>query len=510
MATSFLALLLVGVSFSCWSHFTAKRNLVRSVSTQAKMVAQNCQAAITFEDADGAKDTLKSLSVVPSIFCGAIYTTQGINFASYTSNDEIIVPSRFEGDEIIGTVVLYSNLGPVKKILAQNIQIILSLLVIASLLTYLISSKIQTIISGPILRLTEVASLVSRKKDYSVRAKKNNDDEIGLLIDSFNYMLEQIQTEILDRKRAEDDIVKLNETLEQRVTSRTAELEKTHTQLIVASHHAGMAEVATDVLHNVGNVLNSVNVQTTLIEEKIKDSKIKNIHEISEMIDSHLDDISSYLEQDEKGKHIPQYLCDVSEYMMKEQADMLEKFSSLIKNINHIKEIISMQQSYAKTAGISIITTIKEVVNDAIQINHAGLERHGVELICNHEDIGKISLDRQRIVQILVNLIGNAKYAVTKNGRDEKKIIVKSYKQNDECVIEVTDNGLGMSTENLTKIFGHGFTTKADGHGFGLHSGAIAAKEMGGSLNAHSDGPDKGATLKLVIPFRSAEVKNGS
>ena len=530
MATSFFALLLVGVSFSVWSHFTAKRNLSRSLSTQAEMVAQNCQAALAFDDADGAKDTLQSLSVIPSIVYGAVFTAQGGSFASYRSSSEVDVPLSLrhyaEGhslekgvlaamknitldNEVIGTVVLCSDLGPIKKMLGQNIRIILSFLVIASLLTYLISSKLQTLVSKPILSLAQIASAVSERNDYSVRAEKNSNDEIGFLIDSFNYMLEHIQGEITDRQRAEEDVIKLNETLEQRVILRTAELEKTHKQLMSASHHAGMAEVATDVLHNVGNVLNSVNVQTTLIQEKVKGSKAAKVCEIAEMISSNLDNIDNFLKQDEKGKHIPGYLCDVTRYMVEEQAAMLEKLASLSKNVDHIKEVITMQQSYAKTAGVSTITTVSEVVDDAVQINQAGLMRHGVELKCEHQDMGQIELDRQRIVQILVNLIGNAKYAVTKNNCDRKTIIIKSYKQKDECVIEVIDNGIGISSEGLTKVFRHGFTTKADGHGFGLHSGALAAKEMGGSLTAHSDGPGQGAMFRLAIPFKSAGVKNG-
>jgi signal transduction histidine kinase len=530
MATSFFGLLLVGISFSVWSNFTAKRNLSRNLYTQADMVAQSCRAALALEDADNVKDILQSLKVIPSIVYGAVYTAQGDSFASYAGNNEVDVPSSlrhytedYSSDEdvlvviknikldnkIIGAVVLCSDIGPVKKMLAQNVRIIVSFLVIASLLTYLVSSRLQMIISKPILSLAEIASVVSEKNDYSVRAEKNSNDEIGFLIDSFNYMLEHIQAEITDRKRAEEDIIKLNETLEQRVILRTAELEKTHKKLMKASHHAGMAEVATDVLHNVGNVLNSVNVQTTLIEEKVKDSKAVKIQEIAEMIKSNLDNIDSFLKQDEKGKHIPGYLCGVSRYMVEEQAVMLEKLASLTKNIDHIKEVITMQQSYAKTAGVSIVTTVSEVVDDAIQINQAGLMRHGVNLKCEHQDMGEIALDRQRIVQIFVNLIGNAKYAVTKNNCDQKKIVIKSYKQNDECVIEVKDNGVGISPEGLTKVFRHGFTTKADGHGFGLHSGALAAKEMGGNLTAHSDGIGQGATFRLVIPFKLAEANNG-
>ena len=342
MATSFFALLLVGVSFSVWSHFTAKRNLTRNLSTQAEMIAQNCQAALAFDDADGAKDTLQSLSVIPSVVYGAVFTAKGESFASYRSSSEVAVPlslrhyaeehSSKKGvlvaiknikldDEVIGTVVLCSDLGPIKKMLGQNIRIILSFLVIASLLTYLISSKLQTLVSKPILSLAQIASAVSERNDYSVRAEKNSNDEIGFLIDSFNYMLEHIQAEITDRQRAEEDIIKLNETLEQRVILRTAELEKTHKQLMKASHHAGMAEVATDVLHNVGNALNSVNVAVNLLGYTVRESKALSLKRAAALLHENEGNLARFFTKDERGRMLPSYLAELAEALLQVLVD---------------------------------------------------------------------------------------------------------------------------------------------------------------------------------------------
>lgn len=529
MATSCLALLLVAVSFSVWSQVIARNSMVQNLSTQTAMIAENCQAALAFEDVEGAENVLASLKVIPSIVFGAIYNSDSMLFASYKEHEgvvpEICVHNSkgdyfFEKDRLvvhksimldnekIGTVALCSDLSPLRAMLIKDLRIILSLLVVASLVALGVSSRIQRVISVPILKLADLAKQVSEKNDYSVRAVKKSSDEIGTLIDSFNYMLEHIQAEINDRQKAEEKVIKLNETLEQRVVLRTAELEKTHKQLMIASRQAGMAEVATDVLHNVGNVLNSINVQTTLIEDKIKNSRVVNLKKAAEMIYGHLDDIADYLKTDQQGQLIPKYLCEVSQYMLEDQKEMLVKLSSLASNVNHIKEIISMQQSYAKTSGVSVITTVEELVDDSLQINLCGLARHGVEVVREHEDIGVVNLDRQRIVQILVNLIGNAKYAVSGTRSDDKKITIRSFVRENNCVIEVEDNGVGISDENLTKIFGHGFTTKENGHGFGLHSGAIAAKEMGGSLTVQSDGLGKGAKFILAVPYHPVEVNN--
>jgi C4-dicarboxylate-specific signal transduction histidine kinase len=152
-------------------------------------------------------------------------------------------------------------------------------------------------------------------------------------------------------------------------------------------------------------------------------------------------------------------------------------------------------------------TSIEELIENAIHINSAGLERHGVRLVSEIAEPGMIEIDKQRVLQILVNLINNAKYAVSTSDREDKVLTVRAYKHGEDRLrIEVADNGTGISEENLTRIFEHGFTTKQKGHGFGLHSGALTAKEMGGSLTVHSDGPEQGATFTLELPYKPVEV----
>ena len=167
-----------------------------------------------------------------------------------------------------------------------------------------------------------------------------------------------------------------------------------------------------------------------------------------------------------------------------------------------------MQQSYSKVTGFEVQTSLSKLVEDAIQINSAGLERHEVQLIREFEELGDVEIDKQKILQILVNLISNAKYAVSGNDKEEKLLTIRIYKHGEDHLrIEVADKGVGILKDNLTKIFNHGFTTKKHGHGFGLHSGALAAKEMGGSLAVHSDGVGQGATFTLELSFKPVEVR---
>lgn len=285
------------------------------------------------------------------------------------------------------------------------------------------------------------------------------------------------------------------------------ELKEIQEDLVSASHRAGMAEVATDVLHNVGNVLNSVNVSTTMIGELLSGSKIQNLKKVIDIIETHTHDLGMFLAEDPQGKHIPAYLIKIAKLLTDEQAEITKELHSLSENVEHIKEIVKMQQSYSKVLGVEAPTSLAEIIENAIQINSTGLKRHGVNFVREFAELPEVIIDKQRVLQILVNLINNAKYAVSQNPKSEKLLTVRFYKHSEDHLrIEVVDNGVGISKENLTKIFRHGFTTKKDGHGFGLHSCALAAKELGGSLTAYSDGPQQGATFILELPFKPVGV----
>ncbi|MFB0553893.1 MAG: PAS domain S-box protein [Phycisphaerae bacterium] len=286
-----------------------------------------------------------------------------------------------------------------------------------------------------------------------------------------------------------------------------AELKAAQEKLIETAHRAGMAEVAADVLHNVGNVLNSINVSTTVIREKVTSSELANLEKVASIINEHTDDLGTFLTEDPQGKHIPVYLTEVSKCLTDEQTDIIDKLKVLTENVQHIKDIVGMQQDYTKVSGVEVQTSLSKLVEDAIQINSAGLERHGTRLIREFEELGDVEIDKQKALQILVNLINNAKYALSSSNREEKLLTIQIYKHcEDRFRIEVADNGVGISEDNLTKIFSYGFTTKKDGHGVGLHSSALAAKEMGGTLTVYSDGVGQGATFTLELPFKPVEV----
>lgn len=289
--------------------------------------------------------------------------------------------------------------------------------------------------------------------------------------------------------------------IEHEVLERTAELRTAHSQLLDASRHAGMAEVATNVLHNVGNVLNSVNVSAETVAEKVRNFRLNRLVAVAEMLREHGDDLPNFLTNDPRGRELPAYLIKVVESLAGPQSAILAEVQLLRKNIDHVKEVVAMQQSNAR--GSTVLETIPpvELVEEAIRINSAALHRHEINLVRDYAAVPLITTDRHQVLQILVNLLSNAKQAVNGEHEDKRVHVRISQDGTDAVSIGITDSGVGIPTENLTRVFQHGFTTRADGHGFGLHSGALAARALGGTLKVHSDGLGRGATFTLALPL---------
>jgi signal transduction histidine kinase len=280
------------------------------------------------------------------------------------------------------------------------------------------------------------------------------------------------------------------------------EVERIHRELLAASRQAGQAEVASSVLHNVGNVLNSVNVSTSLIREHLGRLSSSNLEQAAQMIREHTDDLGRFLTTDEKGRHFPRYLSEASQYLSNEQEYLLNEINGLAQNVEHINEIVAMQQNYASIAGVHEKVAVSEVVENGITMNAGAFSRHGIKAIREYEPVECMTVDKHKLLQILVNILRNAKYACDESGVSGKQVTVRIKRVGNERVrVEIADNGVGIAPENLTRIFSHGFTTRKHGHGFGLHSAALAAQEMGGSLTVRSEGVGQGATFILELPL---------
>jgi PAS domain S-box-containing protein len=295
------------------------------------------------------------------------------------------------------------------------------------------------------------------------------------------HFISQIQ-DITERKEAEE------------------KLEAMHEELIAASRRAGMAEVATNMLHNVGNVLNSVNISCAVAGEKVRRSRSGSVKKAADLLDAHAGDLAGFMTGDPRGRKLPEFLRTLAGRLAEEQAEVLAELELLARNIDHIKQIVAMQQGFAKVSGVVETVEVTELVEESLRMNADSLERHQVQVIREYEEVPRITVDKHKAVQILVNLMCNAKNACEDSGSEDKRMTLRVSNGGGRVCVDVIDNGVGIPPENLTRIFAHGFTTRSGGHGFGLHGGALAARELGGSLTVRSDGEGAGATFTLELP----------
>jgi PAS domain S-box-containing protein len=627
------ALLLTGGALFAFQLITFRNNFARDLTALGEIVASHSAAALTFKDKDGATELLQALKVKPTIAHAQLRLADGSLFAQFGETVEwkpefakreglsfeknhFAYCKRIKLDnEDLGVLYLRSDYGKeFRKLLELYGSILGLVLTVSILLTVLLSSRLQRVISEPILSLARTAQVVAAEKDYSVRAEKLEEDEIGQFTDAFNQMLDQIQRRDTALQRSQQKFETLvnsiegivweanPDTLEFSFVSKQAEsllgfpvktwlesptfwaerihpedldhvlegvhrairqrqpcrheyrvkaenralrwirsyctvvleqdrpvllrgvflditkekqaaeeLGVLHSELLQASRQAGMAEVATGVLHNVGNVLNSINVSITVVCERVRHSEVETLSRLATIFSDHQADLPGFLSNDPKGRLIPGFVQSLAGELQKERRETLQEFELLIKNIEHIKEIVAMQQSYARRSGVVESLQPSELVEDALQINAAGFARHRVEIVRQFDPVPKVQVDRHKVLQILINIFRNAKYAMDEADPEHKRLIVSVAMEGQNKVkISVCDNGAGIPAENLTRIFSHGFTTKKDGHGFGLHSGALAAREMGGALYAYSDGPGRGATFTLELPISEEKLKEAA
>ena len=312
-----------------------------------------------------------------------------------------------------------------------------------------------------------------------------NDPEVRGLVLSFR--------DITDRKHVEE------------------KLEAAHKELVQIAREAGMAEVATNVLHNVGNVVNSVGITTSSIQQKLHNSRVANLGKVAAMMEEHKDDLSEFLTNDERGQKLPAYISSLAEHLIDERNRLDSEARMLLEHVQHIIDIIKIQQSYGMARSFTELVVPAEIMEDALRIDESVLTRDGVHVKREFEDLPATMIDRHRTMQILTNLISNAKEAILQN-EQSSKVLELSVKKADEDHIqfEVTDDGIGIAEDQIQWIFSQGYTTRQDGHGFGLHSAANAAKEMGGSLGCRSEGLGKGATFTLEIPISQKGDGNGN
>jgi predicted ATPase/signal transduction histidine kinase len=309
-----------------------------------------------------------------------------------------------------------------------------------------------------------------------------------------------------DVQRAEAALRHANDELEKRVEERTRELRQAQAQLVETARSAGMAEVATNVLHNVGNVLTSAIVNVHVMNETLGSSRLGRLKQLSSLFEEHRKDLADFLTQNPRGMQIPNYLAALTEELLREQATLQEGMSAMGKHIEHIRAIVQLQRTYAHSTLLTEECELSLLAEDALSIQMPALKRHGINIIREFSTPCRVRVDKHKVLQILINLISNAKNAMSALPSGTRNLHVRLVLEGGKALIQVMDNGMGISPEVRDRLFTQGFTTRESGHGLGLHSSALAARMLGGRLTLESEGPGRGATATLELPLPEGGV----
>ncbi|QRK08232.1 AAA family ATPase [Archangium violaceum] len=307
-----------------------------------------------------------------------------------------------------------------------------------------------------------------------------------------------------DVQRARMELRQANDALEQRVEERTRELQQAQARLVDTAREVGMAEIASNVLHNVGNVLTSAVINLEMMRKAVGSSRVGRLKQASALLLENREGLADFLTKDPRGSRLPDYLSAVADEMMREQMRLMEDMDAMGQHVEHIRAIVQVQQTYARTSLMTEECDLARLIDDALRIQLPALQRHGVTVHRTLSPVPRVHVDKHKVLQILINLISNAKHALDGVPEGKRNMWVRLAAEGGMARIQVVDDGVGFAPEMKGKLFAHGFTTRKDGHGFGLHSSALAAQLLSGSLMLESEGPGKGAVATLELPFTEA------
>jgi PAS domain S-box-containing protein len=284
-----------------------------------------------------------------------------------------------------------------------------------------------------------------------------------------------------------------------------------HRTLLDVSRQAGMAEIAIGVLHNVGNTLNSVNISVGLVLDQLRKSRLGGLEKVARLLQEHSTDLATFFTTQSQGQKLPGYVLMLSGQLQQERETVLEEMYALSSNVEHLKSIVSMQQKYARTAGAVEQLSVPQLIDEALRLHSVSFEREGITIERDYAEVPRLVVDRHKLLQILVNLLSNARHALKASGRADKRLRLRVLRAPEpgHLLLEVADNGMGIAPEHLPRMFSQGFTTRKDGHGFGLHISALTAGDMGGQLSCSSPGPGHGATFTLRLPLEPPDPGSG-
>lgn len=311
-------------------------------------------------------------------------------------------------------------------------------------------------------------------------------DEVGVLAENIEFMRRTVQD--------------YTQNLKTMVSQRTAQLEATQKELVTKAHQAGMADIAIGTLHNIGNILNSIKVSVQMQQQMIDDSPVMSLRRANQLLRQNIDSLETFLLSDPRGGKLMEYYLKLDGSFDRFIDKMREHGRRLSSKVNAIQDVIFAQQSYANTKAMVETGSLEEIVDDAIVMQRGSIEKYGITVEKDVPRLPGIRIQKTKMIHVLINLINNAKDAMMEMPPEARKLVFRAAEENGRVALLVTDTGIGIRPENLKRVFSHGFTTKKDGHGFGLHSSANYIREMDGEMRVESEGSGKGATFIITLP----------
>ncbi len=289
-----------------------------------------------------------------------------------------------------------------------------------------------------------------------------------------------------------------------------AEMHRLHQELMRVSRQAGMATVASEVLHNAGNVLNSTGISTAVIERHLRGLRIGQLSKAVGMLKAQAGNLDAFLRDDPRGQRLLELLDGLVGHFEQQHQQIGTEVASLRGNVEHLTRVIHSQKSHARSFGIHETVTVDALVDTALELQSPAWATLGITVERELAELPPLHVNRHKVIEIIVNLVSNARHALRRSRGADKRLRIRTEAVPvaggiDRVRIHVEDNGSGVSPEHQPQLFRLGFTTKQDGSGIGLHSSANAAKQLGGSLSFHSDGPGRGAVFTLELPVAPAD-----
>ncbi|MFN8670697.1 MAG: ATP-binding protein [Candidatus Sericytochromatia bacterium] len=362
---------------------------------------------------------------------------------------------------------------------------------------YINDNNLNNFICIPIMYQNELLSII-----YIENIKKDILEKYDLIYFLFFELSITISQQTLKQGiNALDFTVKRKkETIQQLIQQRDIQMELTQKKLIESAHKSGMAEVATGVIHNIGNILNSLNISNQLIYETLNKSKISGLIKANQILKENINNMENFIKNNDKSKKLFDYYLNIGNSMDKEIFVLKKENKIMEDKITLIKNVITTQQQHAKNPFQFEKTSLNNVVEDALSILITSINKNNIKIFKHYNNVPEIKIQKTKLLNVIINLVKNSIEALENNDINNREINISiDSTKNNLLLISVFDNGEGIEKENIDKIFTHGFTTKEKGFGFGLHTSANSMTEMEGKIEVESEGKNKGAKFTIYL-----------